>query len=401
MTNLSAISSLQAEQNLATIRRFISLAAHGLVPMFDTEKNLFCYKLRQTREGLVREGHSHRYTMMTLMGLHRLQQSGGVSPIEIEPALENLLAALDWVDNLGDLGILLWMCGIVCPERYQEVQERLDIASALESYSGAKRRVTMEVAWFLTGLSYWGLTRPEKLNELQALTYRTYELLKRNQDQGGFFGHLATRGSLPGMVRGRIGSFADQVYPIYAMAQFFKAYGHEEAAGRALDCAMGICQAQGDLGQWWWHYDSAAGRVLEGYPVFSVHQHAMAPMTLFGLGEAINYDFQPWIYRGLEWINSQNELRCNMEDVSKNLIWRCVYRDRSSLADYWQVALNRHSDPVQEESPRALKVLRECRPYELGWLLYAFATRVPKQTLSEPAVDARVNDEPNLVLGKN
>ena len=42
-----------------------------------------------------------------------------------------------------------------------------------------------------------------------------------------------------------------------------------------MRCAHGLCQAQGALGQWWWHYDSLRGRVFEGYPVFSVHQHGM------------------------------------------------------------------------------------------------------------------------------
>ena len=33
-------------------------------------------------------------------------------------------------------------------------------------------------------------------------------------------------------------------------------------------------------GQWWWHYDVRDGSVVERYPVYSVHQHAMAPMAL-------------------------------------------------------------------------------------------------------------------------
>ena len=52
-----------------------------------------------------------------------------------------------------------------------------------------------------------------------------YELLKKNQGPGGTFGHLAAAGSLAGALRGRIGSFADQVYPIYAFSQFAKVEG--------------------------------------------------------------------------------------------------------------------------------------------------------------------------------
>jgi hypothetical protein len=99
---------------------------------------------------------------------------------------------------------------------------------------------------------------------------------------------------------------------------------HQEAKQFALDCALGICQARGPLGQWWWHYDSVRGRVADGCRVFSVHQHTMGPMTLFALGETF-------------------------ED---------------------------------------LKVLFECRPYELGWLLYAFAGRADPDLAFAVASDA-------------
>ena len=81
-----------------------------------------------------------------------------------------------------------------------------------------------------------------------------------------------------GILRGGVGSFADQVYPIYGISKFSQALGDEKALERALDCGLNICEAQGPLGQWWWHYDSSTGEVVGKYPVFSVHQHAMGPM---------------------------------------------------------------------------------------------------------------------------
>jgi hypothetical protein len=241
----------------------------------------------------------------------------------------------------------------------------------------------MELAWFLTGLSYWGQTYPEKLPDLESISFQTYKILTKNQGQRGFFGHLSTSGSFAGVARGRIGSFADQVYPIYAMAQFAKAYQNDEAAKRSLKCAVGICEEQGPKGQWWWHYDAPAGRVTDGYPVFSVHQHAMAPMTLFGLGEAIQRNFDPWIYKGLHWINSNNELGFDMEDGTREVIWRCIFRSRRSLARYLKSSFGRYSDTVQHDGAGGLEILFECRPYELGWLLYAFANRVGQIATAE------------------
>jgi hypothetical protein len=365
----------QTELDQATVRRFLTLAARGLVPMFDQQKQLFCYKLKKTDQGMIQEGFSQRYTMMTLMGLHRLRQSGSSHAFDTNRILMELLSDLKWVDNVGDLGVLLWMCGIVCPERLPELEPSLKLETALTRFRGATQVVTMELAWLLTGLSYWVQTHPEKTAQLERLTFETYAALKENQGKRGFFGHLSTSRSLSGIARGRTGSFADQVYPIYAMAQFAKAYGQEEAAGLAVKCARGICEEQGALGQWWWHYDAPGGRVTDGYPVFSVHQHAMAPMTLFGLGEAVNQNFDQWIYKGLRWINSNNELSYDMESPSDGVIWRCIYRSRRSLGRYLKAGIGIYSDTTQHERPEDLKVLLECRPYELGWLLYAFANR--------------------------
>jgi hypothetical protein len=357
-----------------TARRLVELAISGLPPMFDREKQLFCYRLKKTEWGLVKEGISRRYTIITLFGLHRLKESGGISPIETDSVLQGLLANLEWVDNIGDLGLLLWLCALMAPERLAEVNSLVGIEGALSRYRDAKQGQTMEVAWFLTGLCQWGLARPEKLAELRSLSFETYRMLMSNYGGHGIFGHVGTKRSVIGKFRGRIGSFADQVYPIGALTKFYRAYQEPAALRRALECANTLCEAQGPLGQWWWHYDSSNGRIIEGYPVFSVHQHAMGPMTLFELGEATGHDFTVSIYKGLQWINSRNELAFDMEDSSADVVWRCMLP--SSLKRYWEAAFDLGTKYQEHQYPSRLKVLFECRPYELGWLLYAFAGRV-------------------------
>ena len=383
-------AQLQRDQHRDTVSRFIHLAIRGLVPMFNESRQLFCYRLKQTDRGMVQEGISHRYTMMTLLGLHRLAQAGAASPFDTTPILQALLADLSWVDNLGDLGVILWLCAVAFPERLAELEPRLELKDALTQYRDARHGVTMELAWFLTGLSYWGQAYPEKRKQLEPLAVETYKRLTKNQGERGFFGHLSTSDSLAGMARGRTGSFADQVYPIYAMAQFAKAYQYEDAAQLSLKCATGICEEQGPMGQWWWHYDAPAGRVTDGYPVFSVHQHAMGPMTLFGLGEAINRNFDEWIYKGLRWINSNNELSYDMEDPYKSVIWRCIFRSRRSVGRYVKAAFGRYSHTVQHQSAGELSILFECRPYELGWLLYAFANRAGRESYANSASQSQL-----------
>jgi hypothetical protein len=353
-----------------TIHRLTTLAVNGLVPMFDPEKQLFCYSLKKTERGMVREGISHRYTVITLMGLHRLEESDATSPIPIKPVFDGLLTNLDWVDNVGDLGLLLWLCALVEPERLTELERRLDVSKALTHSRQARQGRTMELAWFLTGLSHGALARPGKASCMRDLALETYRMLVKNQGEQGVFGHVARNGSAASIIRSRIGSFADQVYPIYAMTKYSQAYGDKNAAERALDCALTICEAQGTRGQWWWHYDSSSGSVAGRFPVFSVHQHGMGPMVLLELSEAIQSDFSPWIFKGLQWIRV-NELAFDMEDAATNVVWRSIYR--STPRRMWSTAmafLTRREDP---ESRYGVKVMFECRPYELGWLLYAFA----------------------------
>jgi hypothetical protein len=357
-----------------------ALAANGLAGMLDPDTNLFCYRLNQTPQGLVREGLSPRYTAMCLLGLYRLEAAGRRPlpfeslPIDTAAVFDALLADLAWVDNLGDLGLLLWLCAVTRPGRLEEICTGLDVNGALNRFSGARKGLTMELAWFLSGLSHAAIAGGHKLPDLPALAARTFSLVIANQGKYGTFGHLARSGSAMGALRGRIGSFADQVYPIYALATFGEAFQSRAAVEHARNCAEAICEAQGPLGQWWWHYDSLTGKVFQRYPVYSVHQHGMAPLALFALADVAGLDFTRSIYKGLDWIYGDNEMALDLRDTSSNLVWRSAYRRNAAgtyvkeLADFLRGA----HGPVPT---RDLAVKRECRPYELGWLLYAFAGR--------------------------
>ena len=347
-----------------------SLAIEGLRSMFHPDKRLFCFKLKKTEQGMVREGVSHRYTMMTLMGLKRLEETGVSSPIAIAPVLDGLLKDLSWMDNIGDLGVLLWLCAIVCPESIEDVERRADVKTALTRFRQARERRTMELAWFLTGLCHGALVRTAIPAYVKPLATQTYQLLINNQGERGIFGHVGATRSIAGFLRGRVGSFADQVYPIYGISKFSQAFGDKLAVERALDCALTMCEAQGSLGQWWWHYDANNGRVAGRLPVFSVHQHAMGPMALLAVAEATDSDFTPWIYKSLQWIR-RNELAFDMEDFSANVVWRSVYHPTARRVLDTATALICQTE--DRETRRRLKIMWECRPYELGWFLYAFA----------------------------
>ena len=107
--------------------------------------------------------------MMTLMGLHKLEASGTKSPIPVMPAFEKLISNLDWLDNAGDLGVLLWTCARLAPEKLEELESRLDLSTALTRFEDGRQLRTVETSWLLTGLSCAKLAVPHKADDHKAL----------------------------------------------------------------------------------------------------------------------------------------------------------------------------------------------------------------------------------------
>jgi len=309
---------------------------------------------------------------MTLLGLRERELSGAPIPFDSQRIYEAFVRDPSWIKSIGDLGLLIWLAAEFNPDYLEIIFETFELKSVLSRFKDGRQGSTTELAWFLAGLSHAALTSPLLVAKLKDLAVETFRLTKKNQGNSGFFGHLAIRKSVSGLVRGRIGSFADQIYPIYSFSKFAIAFHTEEPLKPALRCARAICEAQGDQGQWWWLYDSAQGAVYSRYPVYSVHQHAMAPMGLFAFEKATGQGFQDHIYRGLRWIYGDNELGVDMRDQNEGLVWRCIL-PKNRRTKYWDIAagllrLRKKGPPI-----RALEVLYEDWPYELGWLLYAFS----------------------------
>jgi hypothetical protein len=355
-----------------SISELNALAARGLIAMFDPDRQLFCQRLIRAKRGLVRAGVSPRYTIMTLLGLRELDLAGGQSSFDTNAIYKSFVLDTSWIRSIGDLGLLIWLTAAFAPEELERRFLPAYLEVALNRYPDARKGSTMELAWFLAGLAHAGGASPGLISSLAAPAGTTYRRLKENQGESGLFGHLSTSKSVVGLIRGRIGSFADQIYPVYALSKFATTFHQKEPLELALKCAATLCGTQGTMGQWWWLYEARTGKVLSRYPVYSVHQHGMAPMGLLMLEEASGQSFKEFIDKGLEWIYGRNELGTDMRDLSQNVIWRCI-RPKRTEAKYWQIVRNLLGARKENVAVGELYILFEDWPYELGWLLYAFA----------------------------
>jgi len=353
----------------------IDLATNGLMKMYDPSKRLFCYRMSEVESGkLVPKGISRRYTIMTLIGLSRLEEGGGLSPIDVRTTIDQLVRGFGDNDNVGDLGLLIWLCALAYPECLEKLHDKYLKVNNLERFDDFRQSRTMELSWLLTGISYAKARTESLLRNDDKLAEEVYASILGNYGGKGIFRHLGMR-SLSGKLRGRVGSFADQVYPSYALSVFAHAFNRKEALDPAIENAKAVCRQQGELGQWWWHYDAKSGGVLGRYPVFSVHQYGMAPMMLFMVGERAGLDFSQHIYLGLEWITGKNEIAESLVDSERRMLWRNISptRMRCFQEELRSLFIKPEGTPTSIGS--GLSVLRESRPYCFGWLLYAFAGR--------------------------
>jgi hypothetical protein len=190
------------------------------------------------------------------------------------------------------------------------------------------------------------------------------------------FPHVVGGGA--GGFRDHVSCFADLVYPVHALSRYAELCGNPEAGDVARRCASTIFSRQGSDGQWWWHYDRRTGDVVERYPVYAVHQDAMAPMALFALEHAAGIDLRSPIARGLNWLAHAPELLGgSLIDEDAGLIWRKVARrEPRKVSRYAQAAASRLHRTLRTPGLDTLfppgVVDHEDRPYHLGWLLHAW-----------------------------
>lgn len=324
------------------------------------------------------EGDNLRYAVTVAQGLAWMPDSVQRAVLGGGTAVDLALACVDRAARSTDPGAIAlaaWAAaetaGFFATDLFGKLERYLAPGNVVQTVPGA---------WALSAaVAARHLGPTEQVQQLSS------ERLLAAHTNAGLFPHV-TPPSAAKWARGHLGCFADQVYPIQALARLGYANQNTEALGVAEACAAQIVALQGSAGQWWWHYDTRDGSVVEGYPVYSVHQHAMAPMALFDLHDAGGTDHRAAVVRGLGWIYSRPESSVSIVSHEDGMIWRKIGRNEppklvrlvASLST--SVRAGWHLPGLDKVFPPG-KVDRECRPYEFGWMLYAWRSRGVVQQL--------------------
>ncbi|MFC1419614.1 hypothetical protein [Streptacidiphilus cavernicola] len=385
-SRLRALAETDADLH-GLAERLLGLAEAGLPAMYLPGADTFVFTRAQGPDGtLEQRGTSIRYAAITALGARFLppdRQRAVLGGHTAEEFAGLLVQRLPEVSNLGDAALVAWAAA---ETGHPKLSDALDRVAALDA--DGRPRYTVEAAWVLSALA----AARGVLDVEERLGAARDRLLAARIGDSPLFPHATGPGLVP-WYRSHIGCFADQTYPLQALA---RAHASGVANGGASDpealaaaeaCGRRICELQGGGGQWWWHYDARRGSVVEGFPVYSVHQHAMAPTALFDLAEAGGTDadggdFGPAIRRGLRWMTEVPELAAAgaaepMVLDELGVTWRKVYRGDPRKAVRAARGVGTRVAPGLRLSPldrvfRPASVDRECRPYEFGWMLFAW-----------------------------
>jgi hypothetical protein len=369
------------------LERLRAMAWRGLARMYQPEARLFVFRHRRGPDGTIRaEGLSRRYTAIVLIGLaeedpdRAAEVLAGHDPREV---CGWLAAEAERIDNLGDAALCLWAAARLGYPHREPLRQRFMSLGPL-----ALPQPTVELAWALDAVL--SDAHDESATLAPALATR---LLKAFSPRGRLFPHHV---GVTGGWRAHVACFADQVYPIHALANYARRGWPE--ADRALETAAQvaeqICARQGPAGQWWWHYDCRTGDVIEGYPVYAVHQDAMAPMALLALAEAGGPFLSDALARGLDWLVASPELDGgSLVDTEADLIWRKVARrEPAKVVRAAQAFASRLHPRLRLPAADRLfpprVVDEEDRPYHLGWLLYTWSRERLRGAAAPPSEPA-------------
>lgn len=354
-----------------TISKVVSIAIAGLPGMYCSNTHEFVHTRRKLKNGRLQcAGNSLRYGAIVVIGARHLPENLQQDLFAGETANQfcnKLLKDIDAATNLGDVALITWAAA-------ELKHPKLEVAvNRLRELSGANCPCpTVEAAWVLSALS----VANDQLDVRSALLQAKQRLLQCfNLNAGIFAHHTGQSKSLGG--RSHVSCFADQVYPIQALAKYHQAVGDDESLNAATVCAERICKLQGDAGQWWWHYDVRTGNVIEGYPVYSVHQDSMGPMALLDLQEAGGPCYDDAIALGLQWLDNAPEIGSSLIDEENSVIWRKVARAEPKKATRFirAAAIRAHPNLKMrwlDSVFRPTVIDYECRPYHLGWILYTW-----------------------------
>ena len=175
-------------------------------------------------------------------------------------------------------------------------------------------------------------------------------------------------------------SFGSTVYFLRAMHEYAALTQNDRAEALFENGVRKMVHNQGPNGEWPWLYSVRTSVPIEYYPVFAVHQDAMAMLFLLpALDRGMDWVKEP-IARSVSWVFGRNELNTPTFVAAPFRAYRSIERTHTlpRATRYFRslgtLALRKTSTL---SGNGRVRINPECRSYHLGWFLYVWSSHLP------------------------
>jgi len=362
------------------IKEITHTAIMGLQRFYHNYDKIFPYTAKINNDvDFYAQGYSFRYAVISHIGISKWLIYHPHDKQHLPTLWGSILSEISKVDDIGDIALSLWAgC-----EKPTDTDIEIIIDKLINLWCAQKEGCnSVELGWILKACLMAIELNPESYHKLISVMKESYVRLCDHYNPTAQLFRRHKRKGFIQKIYGQIACFADQVYPIIAMSHYGKLYDDHNANTISDHVVNKICEYQGKYGQWMWHYDVMHNRLCEEYPVFSVHQDAMAPMAIFASDEVNHQDHGEAIELGMQWIFGNNELGKNLVLQEQGIIWRDIERvepqkrTRNIKGLCCTYGIKSLGDRLTKKYMGNFKINYECRPYHLGWILYAWADKL-------------------------
>ena len=351
----------------------VSYALQGLHHCWMPERGRFSYRYRFDAAGQANESLPELdtfYTLNVLLGLSRVPPSSSkiVDVADVYATCCDEAGDPRW--RIYTYGMALWAAaklGISPPGRLIDATQAI-LADRRKFEALTAQDIGMltsgAIAMTLAEGNRWRSMADRLAERIRTRYHHPTSNLFFNQGNG---------------LRRAFSSFASQVYSSLALYQYGEAFQADWALRIAKLASSKLISLQGPRGEWAWFYYVPGGQVVDFYEVYSVHQHGMAPAFLH---HAVAHDVvgaRDALVKGFLWLFGTNEMEIPMLRPAEHMFYRSQVR-KGELQTTWPRlrrsavnTLSARSDSVRRHL--GLELRRECRSYELGWILWSFGNR--------------------------
>lgn len=352
------------------IRRSVAL----LRRMHREDDGMFSFAARETPAGLINDfGNpgSIRYTINTLAGLQRAVDHGRIDWPVVETLDCFLAHHAAEITSPADQGLLL---AVLARAKHSQIGAWFDrVAANVASSERLSTFHLQDVSWMLIGLTAHAVESGDAT--ARALADELFRFVDRrfiNKDNMLPYYRLA-------WWRRRFSSFGGIAYFLLAMADYADAFSDTHADAVFRQSVAAVMALQGPNGEWPWFIDVKRTVVADWYPVYSVHQDSMSLLFMFPALDRGAPGAEMAIRKSVRWLFGKNELRVPFLRADPFFIDRSIRRNESSAERprrLLRAALGAMLDrPARFAAASDLTVLKECRSYQLGWILYVWSPR--------------------------